>query len=132
MHRSSLYSSSVIILSVSALVENLAYALPISYFPQYIQLLGAPVVYLGLFTAAFTVANATLSQRLGSLSDRIGRKPIIALGSFPSRITTLLLPFAPTLVSAAVITVFCSLGHNVAMPAARALNADLIPEAVRG
>lgn len=71
MHRSTLYNSSIIILSVSALVENLAYALPISYFPQYVQLLGAPIAYIGLFTAAFTVANATLSQRLGSLSDRI-------------------------------------------------------------
>ena len=61
-------------------MENLAYALPISYFPQYVQLLGAPIVYLGLFTAAFTVANATLSQRLGSLSDRVDRKRLIQIG----------------------------------------------------
>ena len=80
MQRSTLYNSSIIILSISALVENLAYALPISYFPQYVQLLGAPIAYLGLFTAAFTVANATLSQRLGSLSDRVGRKRLIQIG----------------------------------------------------
>lgn len=80
MQSSKLYTSSVIILSMSALVENLAYALPMSYFPNYVQLLGASVVYIGLFTAAFTVANATLSQKLGSLSDRIGRKKLILGG----------------------------------------------------
>ena len=43
---------------MSALVENLAYALPMSYFPQYIQFLGGPIAYIGFFTAAFTTANA--------------------------------------------------------------------------
>jgi MFS family permease len=36
------------------------------------------------------------------------------------------------LVSAAGVTIFRAFGHNIAMPAARALNADLIPEKVRG
>ena len=80
MDRSKLYTSSVVILSVSAMVENLAYALPMSYFPNYVQLLGASVAYIGLFTAAFTAANATLSQKLGGLSDRIGRKRLIEAG----------------------------------------------------
>jgi len=80
MQSSKLYTSSVIILSLSSLVENLAYALPASYFPNYVQLLGAQVAYIGLFTAAFTAANATLSQRFGSLSDRVGRKKLIQVG----------------------------------------------------
>ena len=80
MQTSKLYTHSVIILSLASLVENLAYALPMSYFPNYVQLLGASVVYIGLFTAAFTAANATLSQKFGSLSDRIGRKKLIQAG----------------------------------------------------
>ena len=80
MQTSKLYTRSVVILSLSSLVENLAYALPMSYFPNYVQLLGASVVYIGLFTAAFTAANATLSQKFGSLSDRIGRKKLIQAG----------------------------------------------------
>lgn len=75
-----LYTSSVIILSLAAMVENLAYALPMSYFPSYVQLLGASVAYIGLFTAAFTAANASLSQKFGTLSDRIGRKKLIQVG----------------------------------------------------
>ena len=80
MRVSKLYTTSVIVLSLSSLVENLAYALPMSYFPKYVQLLGASVAYIGLFTAAFTAANATLSQKFGSLSDRIGRKKLIQAG----------------------------------------------------
>jgi MFS family permease len=77
---SKLYTSSVVILSLASLVENLAYALPMSYFPNFLQNLGASIAYIGLFTAAFTAANATLSQRFGSLSDRIGRKRLIQAG----------------------------------------------------
>ena len=61
-------------------MENLAYALPMSYFPNYVQLLGASVAYIGWYTAAFTAANATLSQKFGSLSDRVGRKRLIQAG----------------------------------------------------
>lgn len=80
MKSSKLYTTSVIILSMSALVENLAYALPMSYFPQYIQMLGGAIAYIGFFTAAFTTANAVLCQKFGSISDRIGRKRLIATG----------------------------------------------------
>jgi MFS family permease len=80
MRASKLYTPSVIILSSASLVENLAYALPMSYFPSYVQLLGASVAYIGFFTAAFTAANATLSQKFGSLSDRVGRKRLIEAG----------------------------------------------------
>jgi MFS family permease len=80
VRNSKLYTSSVVILSFASLVENLAYALPMSYFPNYVQLLGASVAYIGLFTAAFTAANAALSQKFGSLSDRIGRKKLIEAG----------------------------------------------------
>ena len=80
MKTSKLYTSSVVVLSLAAMVENLAYALPMSYFPNFLQFLGASVAYIGFFTAAFTAANAGLSQRFGALSDRIGRKRLIQAG----------------------------------------------------
>jgi len=80
MQTSKLYTSSVVVLSLASLVENLAYALPMSYFPNYVQLLGASIAYIGFFTAAFTAANATLSQKFGGLSDRLGRKRFIQAG----------------------------------------------------
>jgi MFS family permease len=130
---SSQVRASLRVLYVTSLATGFAvgFIIPISvlYFNDLYQ---ATAPQIGLILTAAGFVGLTCNFFAGKLSDRIGRKPIIALGSFPSRIATLLLPFAPTLVSAAGITVFRSLGHNVAMPAARALNADLIPEAVRG
>ena len=81
MTRSSkLYSTSVIVLSLSSLVENIAYMLSVSYFPYYAISLGAPPAYVGFFAAAFLVTTALLSSRFGSLSDRIGRKKLIQAG----------------------------------------------------
>ena len=102
MQATKLYTSSVVILSLSALVENLAYALPMSYFPSFVQFLGASVAYIGFFTAAFTAANASLSQKFGSISDRVGRKRLIQMGLladvFLGILTGLIWDWAPLLV----------------------------------
>jgi len=80
LRRSEVYSASLIALSLASLVENIAGAISMSYFPNFIQSLGAETWFLGAFTAAFMVANAFLSSPLGSLSDRIGRKKAIQAG----------------------------------------------------
>jgi MFS family permease len=132
MHRSTLYNSSIIILSVSALVENLAYALPISYFPQYVQLLGAPIAYIGFFTAAFTVANATLSQRLGSLSDRIGRKRLIQIGLLLDVILGILTGLVTNWSILLLIRVLNGVATAAVAAPAEASLVDQVPHARRG
>ena len=87
---------------------------------------------IGLILSVSGFVGLTCNFFAGKISDKIGRKILIALGGLPSRIATLVLPFATDLLSATGISVFRSLGHNVAMPAARALQADLIPEKIRG
>jgi len=80
MRRSQVYSASVIVLSLASLVQNIAGALPASYFPYYAESLGAQIWFLGVFIAAFLVSSVFLSSSLGSLSDRIGRKKLIQAG----------------------------------------------------
>ena len=129
---SNLYTSSVIALSFSSLVENLAYALPMSYFPNYVQLLGASVAYIGLFTAAFTAANATLSQKFGSLSDRVGRKKLIQIGLLADvvlgTLTGIVWNWAPLLIVRILNGVATA---AVAAPAEASL-VDQVPEDRRG
>ena len=132
MHRSTLYNTSIIILSLSALVENLAYALPISYFPQYVQLLGAPIAYIGFFTAAFTVANATLSQRLGSLSDRIGRKRLIQIGLLLDVILGILTGLVTNWSILLLIRVLNGVATAAVAAPAEASLVDQVPHARRG
>ncbi len=121
------------ILSISSLAIGFAvgFIIPISvlYFDD---IFGATSLQIGVILSISGFVGLTCNLYAGKISDRVGRKPIIALGSLPSRLATLAFPFAPDIVSAAGITVFRSFGHNVAMPASRALNADLIPEKVRG
>ncbi|UCG36721.1 MAG: MFS transporter [Candidatus Bathyarchaeota archaeon] len=127
-----LYTSSVVILSLASLVENLAYALPISYFPEYVQVLGASVAYIGLFTAAFTAANASLSQRFGSLSDRVGRKRLIQAGLLTDvvlgTLTGLIWNWAPLLIIRLLNGVATA---AVAAPAEASL-VDQVPREKRG
>jgi MFS family permease len=122
----------VIILSVASLFENLAYALPVSYFPNYAILLGAQIAYIGLFTAAFTAANATLSQKFGGLSDKIGRKKLIQAGLladvFLGTLTGLVWSWAPLL----IIRILNGVATAAVAAPAEASLVDQVPEARRG
>jgi DHA1 family multidrug resistance protein-like MFS transporter len=68
----------------------------------------------------------------GKLADIWGRKPVIAIGSLSSRLSSLVLPFTSDLWQATGVMAFRSLGINVSMPAGRALRADLVPAKIRG
>ncbi|MEE8632098.1 MAG: MFS transporter, partial [Candidatus Bathyarchaeia archaeon] len=121
------------ILYISSLATGFAvgFIIPITvlYFGDIFH---ATPLQIGVILSLAGFVGLTCNLFAGRISDRIGRKPVIALGALPSRVATIAFPFAPNLTSAAGITVFRSFGHNVAMPASRALNADLVPEKVRG
>jgi MFS family permease len=121
------------ILYLTSLATGFAvgFVIPISVlFFSDVFLASPPQIGVILSLSGFVGLSCNLFA--GKISDRIGRKPVIALGALPSRIASLALPFAPNLLAAAGITVFRSFGHNIAMPASRALNADLVPEQIRG
>jgi len=75
-----LYSTNVLVLGAVSFIESLAFAIPLSYFPNYAMSLGASVASIGLFTSSFMAASALLSPKIGSLSDRIGRKKLMIWG----------------------------------------------------
>jgi len=75
-----LYTSTVLVLGLVSFIESLAFNLPLSFFPQYAQSLGASVTLVGLFTSSFMAASALMSPKLGALSDRVGRKKVMLWG----------------------------------------------------
>ena len=51
--------------------------------------------YAGVLVAAFSLAEALTGMFWGSLSDRVGRKPVLLLGCFGTMMSLLLVGFAP-------------------------------------
>lgn len=68
MLKARLYSGTVLVLGAVQLIESIATALPLSYFPNYVTELGATVASVGLFTSSFMLASAVMSPRFGSFS----------------------------------------------------------------
>jgi len=68
----------------------------------------------------------------GRYSDKVGRKPLILFGGYTSRLATLFMPFTTTILQISTLMVFRSLAFQISMPTMRALQADLIPEKIRG
>lgn len=130
--RRSIYSASVIALSLASLVENIAGAMPSSYFPYYVASLGAEMWFLGAFIAAFLVTNAFLSSPFGSFSDRFGRKKMIQAGL----IADMFLGTATGLVqdwqSLLIIRALNGTATAAVRPAAEASLVDQVPADKRG
>lgn len=51
--------------------------------------------YAGILISAFSLAEALTGMLWGSLSDRLGRKPILLFGCFGTMLSLLLVGFAP-------------------------------------
>jgi len=132
MRRSEIYSASVIVLSLTSLVENIAGALPASYFPYYATSLGAEIWFIGSFVAAFLVASALLSSHFGSLSDRIGRKKLIQAGLLADVFLGILTGLVQNWQSLLIVRALNGVATAAVRPAAEASLVDQVPESRRG
>jgi MFS family permease len=93
---------------------------------------GTDPVGIGAIISISGFIGLLASWLAGRVSDRIGRKPLIAIGSYIARILGIALPLIPSITLTGVVMSLRSLGFNVMMPAFRALRADLTPPYVRG
>ncbi|MGA1793079.1 MAG: MFS transporter [Thermoplasmatota archaeon] len=92
-----------------------------------------------VFSVLFGVAQGMgliLVVPSGVLSDSTRKKPFVVWGSLGSRISTLIMSFTPAFPFGKWLAmVFYSgkdMGRQIAMPATRSLQADLVPEKIRG
>jgi DHA1 family multidrug resistance protein-like MFS transporter len=127
-----LYSGTVLVLGAVQLIESIATALPLSYFPNYVVGLGATVASVGLFTSSFMLASAVMSPRFGSFSDRHGRKQVMILGLIGDIIFGTLTGLAPSWLWLLLIRLINGAVSSAAMLAADALLIDIVPPNKRG
>jgi len=127
-----LYSGSVLTLGAISFIEALAFSLPFPYFPNYAMSLGASVASIGLFTSSFMLASALMGPKLGSLSDRTGRKKVILWGLFGDVIFGAPTGLAPSWFWLLLIRVFNGAVTAAATLPAEALLVDEAPKGRRG
>lgn len=125
-------NKAVLILGAVQLVESLAIALPISFFPNYVISLGASVASVGLFTSSFMMAYAILSPKMGRLVDEYGRKQIMMLGIFGDVVFGILTGLVPDWRWLLVIRVINGAVSSGAMLASETLLIDLVTPQKRG
>lgn len=110
---------------------GVGFIMPISVL-FYNDKFGIEPVEIGLIISITGFIGIFASWLAGRVSDKIGRKPVIALGGLTSRFCGIALPLTFDVNQAAIVMALRSLGFNVFMPAARALRADIVPSASRG
>lgn len=126
-------SRSLKILFICALANGMAagFIVPISVL-FYQDKFGATPLEIGFIVSLAGFLGLLASWIAGSISDRLGRKPIIALGGISARLTGIALPFSVDLSQATFFLMLRRVGFNMLHPALRALRADIIPEEARG
>ncbi len=70
----------LLILSFTLVVVTLGFGLVLPIIPFYMEQLGAGGTELGLLVASYAVMRLIFGPIWGSLSDRIGRKPVLLVG----------------------------------------------------
>jgi len=109
----------------------LGFIMPISVL-FYQDKFGAEPVEIGLVISLSGFIGLIASWIAGRISDRLGRKPVIALGVVSSRLSGMVIPLTLDLNQATFFLAFRSLGFNISNPAMQALRADVVPREARG
>src|SRR5512139_2816062 len=122
----------LIILSFTLVVATLGFGMVIPIFPFYIENLGASGSQYGLLIALYAIMQFLFSPFWGSLSDRVGRKPVLLIGIFGSGLTVLMFGLASQLWMLFAARLLSGLLASATMPAAMAYIGDSTNEAERG
>lgn len=120
------------ILFFSLVVSMLGFGIIIPILPFYVEEFGGGGAEMGMLMTIFSAMQFIFSPIWGSLSDRIGRKPVLVLGAFGNALSMTLMGFATNfwiLLSARALAGVLS---SATMPAAMAFISDSTDEHQRG
>jgi MFS family permease len=132
VEKNKLMSGPILVLGLVQLIESLAFALPLSFFPNYVLGLGASVASVGLFTSSFMIAFAIMSPRMGSLIDRYGRKRMMVYGIASDVLFGTITGLAPSWQWLLLIRLLNGAVSSAAMLATEAYLVDVIDPSRRG
>lgn len=126
-HRKNLY-----ILAFSLVVVMLGFGIVIPIMPFYVERMGAGGTELGLLVASYAVMRLICGPLWGSLSDRVGRKPVMMVGIFGYGITMILFGLATKLWMLFLFRALSGILSSATSPTTMAYIGDSTPEKERG
>lgn len=84
---------------IIVLVENIGYGISLPIIPFYVQdTFGGTAFHVTLLTAIYFLTQSLSSPKIGKLSDKHGRRPILILSQFGTLITLILFGLSPNLI----------------------------------
>jgi DHA1 family multidrug resistance protein-like MFS transporter len=125
-------SKNVAILSLTLIVVSLGFGMVIPIFPFLISDLGGGGAELGLLVAVAALTELLFGPMWGGVSDRIGRKPVLALGMFGFAASLALFGIATELWMLYLFRALSGILTSAASSSAMAYIGDSIPQQERG
>jgi len=122
----------ILILSFTLVVVMLGFGLVIPIFPFFIEELGAGGSELGLLVAISALLEFVFAPLWGSVSDRIGRKPVLMIGMVGYGLSSLLMGLATQLWMLFASRALSGILSSATLTTALAYVGDSTPEKERG
>jgi len=119
------------ILAFTLLVVMLGYGMIMPVMPFLIEQLGAGGTELGWLVSTYSLMQLVCAPLWGMLSDRVGRKPVIAIGVLGYAITLFLFGLATQFWMLFVARTLAGMLSSAAMPTSMAYISDNAPESER-
>jgi DHA1 family multidrug resistance protein-like MFS transporter len=122
----------LLILAFALIVVTLGFGVVMPIVPFYMENLGAGGTELGLLVASYAVMRLIFGPIWGSLSDRMGRKPIMMIGVFGYGITMVLFGLATELWMLFAARILAGVLSSATSPTTMAYISDSTSEQDRG
>jgi DHA1 family multidrug resistance protein-like MFS transporter len=120
------------ILTFVLFVVMLGYGIVIPILPFYVEDMGAGGMELGLLVASYAVMRLICGPIWGSLSDRVGRKPVLIIGILGYAVTMLWFGLATELWMLFAARILSGILSSATAPTSMAYIGDSTPEKERG
>ncbi|MFQ5909547.1 MAG: MFS transporter [Thermoplasmata archaeon] len=120
------------VLSTLSFLISLGFGLIAPFLPFYAEFLGADAIAIGVLLSSFMITRALLATPFGNLSDAIGRKKIVGVGSVMYALLAFLFTLPEDWVGLIFVRAFQGVASAMVWPVGEALLVDSVPEKQRG
>jgi DHA1 family multidrug resistance protein-like MFS transporter len=114
-----------------AFLMMLGFGIIIPILPFFAETVGASSLQIGMLFASYNIMQFLFAPIWGTLSDRIGRKPLISFGLLGFSVTFILFGLATSYAEMLAYRIIAGIVSAAAIPTVSAMVADLFPPAER-